>query len=423
MMRVFGGRPAFQLTGLIASLDGLYDRSFVVACARWWNHEIGARKRLRSAGHRQFAWEDVQALCEVVQPDSRGAFEAKASEIAMPGRQSMAVLGLGYAFALVTDAGAGQVRPRDESEASWTRARAFEGRDLVELERHYSAEGADREYDQWAPFWASAPGAFADGVGSKLISAARAVFNDQVDRWGVAEGFDLRLSVGEPDWSLAQVDENPSLPTFVDLLFEWGGRLRLGERLLAEGYEWEQLRFCRDESDHMDHLYEQARERYLELASQTNPIDDDIDLAVRIGIDWLGDARPQPERIAMSTCAIRGYLWRTVERGAVSSLEPELSEAVERSRTVGDDRSPDEPWGVALYYAASQCMAEKVDTRLGSIGGFVTGPRTYEMALHDTTSDFVHHGLEADEDSLRLAFQFGVCLADAERVLSETRRS
>ena len=45
------------------------------------------------------------------------------------------------------------------------------------------------------------------------------------------------------------------------------------------------------------------------------------------------------------------------------------------------------------------------------------GPKSYEKAFYDTTDDFEEHGLELDEETKRLAFQFGVCLADSERVL------
>jgi hypothetical protein len=90
---------------------------------------------------------------------------------------------------------------------------------------------------------------------------------------------------------------------------------------------------------------------------------------------------------------------------------------VKPSLTVGDDRSPDEPFGVTLYYAAAQCLVDKVNTPLGSIGGLLQGPKFYEKALLDTTSDFEDLGLTIDENTQRLAFHFGVSLADVERVL------
>ena len=416
-MTLFRRKPPFQLTGLVASPDGLYDGSFVVACARWWNHEVESRGDMRSAGYRPFTADEVRRLCAVVQPENRGVFEAFASGLSLPGRHSAAVLGLAYALALVIDAGAGQTREEADAAAAWTQARAFTESDLTELQRHYSEEGAAREYEMWAPYWMAAPTVFGDRIGPKLIASARAAFDDQVDRWAAAEGTDLRRSVGAPDYSLIAFDENAGLPNFVQLLLEWGGRLRLGERFLAEGIDLPDVRFSYDEFDYIDHLYQEAFERYSEIASQAAPVGEDIELAVRCGAAWLGDEKTEREQLAISTAAVRGYLWRSVENGAVSFLEPELSQAVERSRTVGDDRGPDEGLGLTLYYAASQCIADGVKTRLGSLGGLMQGPKSYEKAFYDTTDDFEEHGLELDEETKRLAFQFGVCLADSERVL------
>jgi hypothetical protein len=417
-MTLFRRRPRFQLTGLGASPDGLYDGSFVVACARWWNHEVESRGDMRSAGYRAFRADEVRRLCTVVQPENRGVFEAFASGVSLPGRHSAAVLCLAYALALVIDAGAGQNREDADAAAAWTQARAFTEPDLTELQRHYSEEGAAREYEMWAPYWMAAPTVFGDRIGAKLISSARAAFDDQVDRWAAAEGSDLRRSIGAPDYSLIAFNEDAGLPNFVELLFEWGGRLRLGERFLADDIDLKDVRFGYDEFDYIDHVYQEAFERYSQIASQADPVDEDIELAVRCCAAWLGDDKTERERLAISTAAVRGYLWRSVENGPVDFMEPELTEAIERSRTVGEDREPGEPFGLTLYYAASQCIADGVKTRLGSLGGLMQGPKSYEKAFYDTTDDFDQHGLELDEDTKRLAFQFGVCLADSERVLS-----
>ncbi len=146
-----------------------------------------------------FDENDCRKLCGVVQPKNRRAFEAFASLVSIPG--------------LIRQ-------------------------DLTELERHYSQEGAAREYEAWAPFWMAAATAFERRVGPRVVTSARAVFDDQVDRWTTAEGIDLRRSIGAPDWALMAHDEDAGLPNFVQLLFEWGGRLRLGERFLAEGSEF-----------------------------------------------------------------------------------------------------------------------------------------------------------------------------------------
>src|SRR6266542_1453239 len=150
-------KTSYQLTGLAATSDGLYDGSFLVACARWWNHEVEGRRELRAAGHRPFDDEDVRKLCGVVQPDNRRAFEVFASAVSIPGRFSAAVLGLAYALALVVEAGAAQVGHSAEREAAtWLRAPPFTEQDLTELGGHYSQEGAAREYETWAPYWMAA---------------------------------------------------------------------------------------------------------------------------------------------------------------------------------------------------------------------------------------------------------------------------
>jgi hypothetical protein len=416
-------KPSFQLTGLTATGDGLYDGSFLLACVRWWNHEVETRADVRAAGHRPFREEEAHELCAVVQPRNRGAFEAFASAVSMPGRFSTAVLNLAYALALVIDAGAAQIGDEPD-RAVQTQAPPFTEEDLTELERHYSQEGAAKEYETWVPFWLAAPTVFEGRIGEKLVASARIVFDDQIDRWSTAEGFDLRASIGAPDWSLTAFsdDENVRLPNFVELLFEWGGRLRLGERFLADRHVLADHRFADDDGSFgvIDHLYAEAYQRYIELASQVPPpISDDIEMAVGTCATWLGESLDARARTGVSTAAIRGYLWRTVEGGAVDFLEPALTEAVERSRGVGDDRAEDEPRGLTYYSAASQCMVDEVNTRFGSIGGIINGPRSYEKALRDTTVDFKEHGLDLAEETKRLAFNFGVCLADSERVLGD----
>ena len=152
------------------------------------------------------------------------------------------------------------------------------------------------------------------------------------------------------------------------------------------------------------------------------PITDDIEMAARMCAAWLGELLDARARSGISTAAIRGYLWRTIEGGPVDFLEPELTEAVGRSRSVGDDRAADEPRGVTYYYAASQCMVDNVKTRLGSIGGLINGPRSYEKALRDTTDDFDEHCFGLNEDTRRQSFNFGICLSDVERVMGDRER-
>jgi len=236
---------------------------------------------MRSAGYRLFTADEVRQLCAVVQPENRRAFEAFASGLTLPGRHSAAVLCLAYALALVIDAGAGQTRDEADAAAAWTQARPFTETDLTELQRHYGEEGAAHEYEMWTPYWMAAPTVFSDRIGPKLIASARAAFDDQVNRWAAAEGSDLRPSIGAPDYSLIAFDENAGLPKFVQLLFEWGGRLRLGERFLAEGIDLTEVRFSHDEVNYIDHLYQEAFERYVDIASQADPVGEDVELAAR----------------------------------------------------------------------------------------------------------------------------------------------
>lgn len=419
MARFTRRTPRFQLTGLAATPDGLYDGSFVGACCGWWNHEVTARPDLRQAGYRPFSADEVRKLAAVPLPEDRALLEAVASSVSLPGRQSAAVLALAHAFAVIVEAAAAQVLEDFRAEVASTRApRPLTPDDLTELSRHYSDEGAAREYALWMPYWHLARSLLADKVAEKTIRSLKAAFDDQVDRWSTAEGVELRRSLGAPDYSLIAADEGVGLPDFVELLFEWGGRLRLGERLITEGCDFRDLRFDQEDFDPIDHFYAEAYERYLRLASQEPPpISADVEMAARMCAAWLGDKLDGRARLAISTAAIRAYLWRTVEDGPVDFLEPKLTEAVQTSLTVGADRSPDEPRGITLYFAASQCMVDDVHTRLGSIGGLIKGPRSYEKAFSDTLDDFVEVGFDLDENTRRLAFQFGMCLADSERAL------
>jgi hypothetical protein len=412
---------AFALRGLIASPDGLYDGSFIAASIAWWNDLVENNSAVRSAGYAPLTKEDFLLLAHVPQPENRRLFEGLASAISLPGRLSAAVLCLAYAMAVIVEAAAARALG-DEEEPVWQPAAVIANDQFDELSLHFSAEGWAREIDQWLPYWHQARNFLGDRAGDKIVGSLTKTFDDQVDRWAVAEGVDLRNSVGAPDAALvaAQEDDRIRFATFVDLLFEWGGRLRLAERLIANGNDLRDLRYERDESDFIQHLYSEAYERYVELAAEPDPVSADVQLAVRCLVEWIGADLTDGEQLALSTTAVRGYLWRTVEGGAVGFLEPELTETVTRSLTVGDDRGPNEPLGLRLYYAASQCIADGVNTRLGSLGGLMQGPRMYEMAFSDTTSDFAEHGLAVEDGKQRTAFQFGVCLADAERVLAPT---
>jgi hypothetical protein len=366
---------------------------------------------------------DVRRLLAVAQPENRPIFEAVASSVSFPGRLSGAVLCLAYAFALVVETAASQV------DAEWPddlkRARPFTDEDLVELHLHYSEEGWAKEYDMWPLFRKRVTRWFSDRACAPIVDSLTASFNDQVDRGTAAEkAWDLRKSMASPDWVLYTADGS-GMPTFLDALFEWGVRFRLGERLIAEGCDLKTLRFdTSDPTDINNILYEEAWERYAPLAAEQNPVSPDVESAVRAGTDWLAKDFSATDRLVISTTAVRGYLWRSVEHGPVALREnQELSEAVERSRTFGDGRRQDEPVGMTLYYAAVQCMADGLSPRQGSIGGLISGARNYERAFWDTTSDLEEIGLKPHEKTVRLAFAFGVWLADAERILTQQRPS
>jgi hypothetical protein len=415
-------KRAFRLDGLVASPEGLYDGSFIAACAAWWNDEVERSGRMRAAGHRPFTDEDVQRLAGVVQPENRLAFATFAENLSVPGTLASAILCLAYAFALVADAGASQTRGDAHVTAAWSRARPFRSVDLTELRRHYSAEGATRGYEVWAPFWLVAASCFGDRVGPRLIASLRATFADQVARWDAAEGSVLQKEIGTIDYSLVAFSEDGHVgfSSFAALLLEWGGRLRVGERFLISGVDLSGERFGQlDDSGLIDQQYDETLERYSALASRDEPVDEDVEAAVASCVAWLGDGLTESERRAVSVAATRAYLWRAAhEHVAYELMEPELSEAIARSREIGAGRGPDEPFWLTLYYAASQCMTDGVKSRFGSLGGWLSGPKVYERAFYDLTDDFAVAGLELDEATKRQAFQFGVCLADVERQLT-----
>ncbi len=206
----------------------------------------------------------------------------------------------------------------------------------------------------------------------------------------------------------------------MDLLFEWGGRLRLGESLIAEGADLNSPRF---ESgaifDLADHLFDEALDRYLQLERGYDPSGTEIGRAVTELHLFLSGRYPDSDALAIGTAALRGYLWRSVEQGPVTFLELELSEAVRRSRTLGEGRSPSEPISVTLANAVVQCIADGVRQRLGAIGGLISCPRHYEMALAQLTDDFGDLRLTIGDNARREAFRYGVLLADVERVIGD----
>lgn len=414
-------KPKFQLTGLGATEDGLYDGSFISACALWWNHLLDERAELLRLGHRPLSADEVARLAQVPLPEGRRAFEVIAAHVAMQGRQSNAVVSLAYAFAVVLEAAAAQTDD-DASGAEWERPAALTPDDLIELEKHYSQEGWAREIDRWNPYWHFARTLFPEKIGDKVVESLARAFDDQVDRWSAAEGFDLRRSIGSPDYALVSaepLDAPVRLPNFVDLLFEWGGRLRLAERLITEGHNLKDLRFVADPLNPIDFFYAEAYERYAALAEPSiPPISPDVERAVRTCLAWLGEDLDERGRLGVSTAAIRGYLWRKAEQTAGSFLEPELSEAVERSRTIGEDRSSDEAFSITLTYAALQCAIDGVNLRFGSVGGLLQGQRSFERAMLDTTDDFEEQGIVLDEKTLREAWGYGVAVFEVERVLT-----
>lgn len=414
-------KPSFQLTGLVSSPDGLYDGSFITQCALWWNHELQQEPKLAASGCRPFNSDDVARLRATVQPENRAAFAVMADGVSLPGRASQAVLSLAYAFALVIEAAISQL-PDANGSSIGVQPREFTADDLTELSRHYSDEGWAREFDQWSPYWNVIASEFPPKLGERVVASLRKTFDDQVDRWSAAEGFELRRCIGPLDFSLinAEPGEGTRMHNFVELLFEWGGRLRLGEAILSSGDEISDHRFSHNpEFEFTDHLFDEAYERYIEIAQQDAPVSSDVETAAIIWATPSEDKELSDDQQKMiSTAVIRGYIWRSVEHTAGRFLEPQLSEAVAKSRTVGNNRGPDEPFYLTLYFAALQQMIDGVNSRLGSIGGILSGPKNYEKAYFVTTRDFPDYGIEIEEGDQRQGFQFGVCLADAERVLT-----
>jgi hypothetical protein len=76
---------------------------------------------------------------------------------------------------------------------------------------------------------------------------------------------------------------------------------------------------------------------------------------------------------------------------------------------------------VTLYFAALQTLLDGVKLRFGSIGGMAEGPRNFERAYFFTLRDLADEDVGITEADEREAFMFGICLADAERVLTASR--
>ncbi len=168
--------PPFVLTGLAATPEGLFDGSFVVACARWWNHVLESEKQLRGGGYSVLSSDDLRRLAGVPQPENRQVFEGVASRYSFPGRHSTAVLCLSYAFALVVDAARSAVL--DEGSEGLTQAPPFTADDLIELEHHYSQEGSAREHQPWPPYWHAIEAVLRDGVGRRVVRSLTGSFDD-----------------------------------------------------------------------------------------------------------------------------------------------------------------------------------------------------------------------------------------------------
>lgn len=415
-------RPKFQLTGLGSTEGGLYDGSFINACVQWWDQLVDERSELRRVGYRHFTAEETAHLIEVPNPEGRLAFEFVAARVAMPGSQSTAVLSLAYAFVLVVEAAATQPH-QDVAAPQCGRTRILTPIDLMEIEKHYSTEGFAREVDEWRPYWEHARTILPERIAERVELSLMETFDNQVDRWSAAEGFDLRRSIGAADTAFISSDGSFRLPNFVDLLFEWGWRLLLAEQLIADGQDLKTLRYASDPGNPIDLFYRDAWERYLESAAQPEPpISPAAAQAARSCLAWF-DGLDDNGASGVTTAAIRGYLWRRAEQTSGEFLEPQLSQAIERSRTAGNNRGPDEPFAATLAYAALQCVEDGVRLRLGSVGGLIQGPRSFERALIDTTEDFKELGIALDEQILREVWEFGVAVFEVERALLRQQAS
>lgn len=188
--------------------------------------------------------------------------------------------------------------------------------------------------------------------------------------------------------------------------------------------------------------FEDAERRYTELARTTKPdVPDEIRSAAVAVRNWWGEDLDEHSRNGVFTLVIRGYLWRGAERGPKENVNSAVRAAIEKTHEIETNapdlvaklRASDEPilrnvglfmtdhldfpGRATLYLAALRCLEEKVPVWFGCPGGPFEGIDFYSKALDRVCDDLDVHEFDIPENTRNLAFRFGFCLSDVERLL------
>lgn len=188
--------------------------------------------------------------------------------------------------------------------------------------------------------------------------------------------------------------------------------------------------------------FEEAERRYTEVARTTKPdVPDEIRSAAVAVRNWWGEDLDEHSRNGVYTLVIRAYLWRGAEGGPKENVDSSVRAAIEKTREIETNtpdlvaklRASDEPMlrnvglfmtdhldlpgRATLYLAALRCLEEKVPVWLGSPGGPFEGLDFYSSALERVCADLDVNEFDIPENIRNLAFRFGFCLSDVERLL------
>ncbi|MCP9486155.1 MAG: hypothetical protein MSC30_09855 [Gaiellaceae bacterium MAG52_C11] len=187
--------------------------------------------------------------------------------------------------------------------------------------------------------------------------------------------------------------------------------------------------------------FEEAERRYTEVV-RTTKLDapDDIRRDAAAVRNWWGSDLDEHSRDGLFTLVIRAYLWRGVEGGPKENVDNFIRAAIKKTREIETTapkfaaqlRASDEPIHrnadffmtdyldlarSTRYLAALRCLEENVPVDIGSPGGAAEGLQFYSMALARVSGDLELDDFNIPENTRNLAFRFGFCLSDVERVL------
>ena len=226
---------------MLASPDGLYDGQFLTATARWWNQLLEADSDFGKYDFPKFDAERASRLVAVPNEKNRKLFAAVAESLAGSGTLAASALSLAYALAVTFETGGYGLSWDDPSYVAWRMGDEISVENFERFSKHYEIGADDIGLEPMVPYWYFQENMLESALCALAARACRWAFDDQVKRWGKAEGFDLSKSIGAPDYAMISVQDadapSSGLPTFVDLLFDWGGRLRHFEHW--SGPDWD----------------------------------------------------------------------------------------------------------------------------------------------------------------------------------------